>query len=346
MEPSFGSMEASALPANPDTGYDLTILGLGHWHPEAVIDNAFLEALGIETNDEWILERVGIRRRRTVLDLDYIRRTGNADPQQAHAASSATNAQAGALAARMALQRAGLEPSDIGLVLAGGCSPQHSIPAEACQVAAELGIEAPAFDVASACSSFAAQVHTLMGMKPTALPDHILVVNVEMTTRTVDYRDRSTAVLWGDGAAATILSPRKPGKFGVLGTVLHSDPSGWDKVSIPAGGHFRQNGPAVQTFAIRKSGDTWKELASWWTKPDPYFIGHQANFRMLSSVCERAGIAPERHLSNVVEFGNCGAAGAPSVLSQNWDTFQSGDELGLVVVGSGLTWGGVALRAL
>jgi 3-oxoacyl-[acyl-carrier-protein] synthase-3 len=338
-------MEASGLPARVPA-FGLEVLGVGHWHPDAVIDNAFLESLGIETNDEWILERVGIRTRRTVLDLDYIRSTGNADPLKAHEASVATNAQAGAAAARMAMQRAGVQASDIGLVVGGGCSPQHSIPAEACQVAAELGVNATAYDVASACSSFAAQVHTLMNTKPEALPDYILLVNVEMTTRTVDYRDRSSAVLWGDGAAAAVLSPRKPGRFGVLGSVLHSDPSGWDKVSIPAGGHFRQNGSAVQTFAIRKSGDTWKELAEWITAPQPYFIGHQANFRMLSSVCERAGIVPERHLSNVEEFGNCGAAGAPSVLSQNWDHFTPGDEIGLVVVGSGLTWGGVALKAL
>jgi 3-oxoacyl-[acyl-carrier-protein] synthase-3 len=335
-------MGANGLPGD----FGLHVLGLGHWHPDAVIDNEFLESLGIETNNDWILERTGIRTRRTVLSLDYIRDTQNADPRQASGASSATNAQAGASAARMALDRAGLTPSDIGLVLAGGCSPEHTIPAEACLVAAELGIEAPAYDVASACSSFAAQVHTLLNTKPAALPDHILIVNPENTTRTVDYRDRSSAVLWGDGAAAAVLSPRTAGRFGILGTVLHSDPAGWDKVSIPTGRHFRQNGSAVQTFAIRKSGDTWRELAAWFLKSDPYFIGHQANLLMLSSVCERSGIAPQRHLSNVEEFGNCGAAGAPTVLSQNWDHFQSGDEVGLVVVGSGLTWGGVALRAL
>ena len=324
---------------------ELNILGLGHWHPDAVIDNAFLESLGLETTDEWILERVGIRTRRTVLDLDYIRRTGNADPRDSHAASSATNAQTGAAAARMAMARAGIGPGEVGLVLAGGCSPQHTIPAEACLVAAELGITAPAYDVSSACSSFAAQVHNLMNTKPTALPDYILIVNAENTTRTVDYRDRSTAVLWGDGAAAAVLSPSKPGKLGVLATVLHSDPAGWDKVSIPTGQHFRQNGSAVQSFAIRKTGDTWKELAPSFGRPDPYFIGHQANLLMLRSVCDRAGIPADRHLSNVETFGNCVAAGAPSVLSQNWDRFQRGDEIGLVVVGSGLTWGGMALRA-
>lgn len=335
------------MPANPDTTlYDLQVLGMGHWHPEAVIDNAFLEALGIETNDEWIIERVGIRSRRTVLSLDYIRSTANADPRQAAAASSATNGQAGAAAARMALARAGIQPSDVGLVIAGGCSPQHTTPAEACVIAAELGIGAPSYDVNSACSSFAAQVNALMNTKAEALPDYILIVQAEMTTRTVDYRDRSTAVLWGDGAAAAVLSPRKPGKFGVLKTVLHSDPSGWDKVAIPTGEHFHQNGPAVQAFGIRKGSDTWRELTEAFTRPDPYYIGHQANYRMLLSICERVGVPQERHLSNVEEFGNQGAAGAPAVLSQNWDRFAAGEEVGLVVVGSGLTWGGVALRAL
>lgn len=333
------------MPADRKDGL-LHVLGLGHWHPDAVIDNAFLEGLGIETNDEWILERVGIRTRRTVLNLDYIRTTGNADPMQAGAASSATNAQAGAAAARMALERAGITPDQIGLVVAGGCSPQYAIPAEAAQVAAELGISAPAYDISSACSSFAAQVHNLANAKPESLPDYILIVQIEITTRTVDYRDRASCVLWGDGASAAVLSVRKPGRFQVLATALHSDPAGWDKVVIPAGRHFQQNGPAVQAFGIRKGTDTWKELLPSFSHSTPYYIGHQANYRMLCSICERSGIAEDRHLHNVQDFGNQGAAGAPAVLSQNWDRFSPGEEVGLVVVGSGLTWGGVALRAL
>lgn len=332
------------MPADRTDGA-LHVLGLGHWHPEAVIDNAFLESLGIETNDEWILERVGIKSRRTVLDLDYIRSTGNSDPLKSHEASSATNAQAGACAAKMALDRAGITPAQVGLVLAGGCSPQYSIPAEAAQIAAELGIQASAYDISSACSSFAAQIHSLFQTKPEVLPDYILIVQVEVTTRTVDYRDRSTAVLWGDGAAAAVLSTRKSGRFEVLTAVLHSDPAGWDKVVIPAGGHFRQNGPAVQAFGIRKGSETWKEIAASFQRPEvAYYIGHQANYRMLCSICDRAGISEDRHLHNVQDFGNQGAAGAPAVLSQNWDRLTSGDEVGLVVVGSGLTWGGVALR--
>src|SRR5688572_9959055 len=110
----------------------LYLHGLGHFHPENVIDNAFLESLDIGTNDEWILERVGIAERRTVLPLDYIRQTRNADPRAAHEASLYSNAQTAARAAELALERAGLQASEIGMVIAGGCSAQYLIPAEAC----------------------------------------------------------------------------------------------------------------------------------------------------------------------------------------------------------------------
>lgn len=326
--------------------HDLYLHGAGHFHPENVIDNAFLEGLDIGTTDSWILERVGIRERRTVLPLEYIRETRNADPRGSHEAAQYSNAQCGALAARMAMQRAGVTPDQIGMVIAGGCSPQFSIPAEACTIAHELGIGVPCFDIGSACSSFAAQLNFLRQMRPEALPEYILTINVENTTKTVDYNDRSTAVLWGDGSSAAVVSTQKMGPIAIEHGLMHSDPGGWDKVFIPSGGHFQQNGSAVQGFAIRKSGECIKELRSHLTRDDYWFIGHQANLLMLQSVAARAGITPERHLHNVEDFGNCGAAGAPGVLSQNWERFQAGDEIALAVVGSGLTWGALALQVL
>jgi 3-oxoacyl-[acyl-carrier-protein] synthase-3 len=324
---------------------DLFIHGVGHFHPENRIDNAFLTSLNIGTDDEWIMERVGIRSRRTVLPLEYITTTKNAQPLLAAAASLYTNAQTGANAARLALDRAGLAPSDIGLVIAGGCSAQNSIPAEACQIAAELGIHATAYDINSACSSFAVQLHHLQQMRPNALPDYVLVVNVENTTRTVDYRDRRTAVLWGDGSAAAVVSTRVPAPVRVKRSVVHSDPTGWKKVLIPAGGHFVQDGQAVQGFAIRKSVATIASLAAHLERDrsDLVFIGHQANLMMLNAVCQRAEISADRHLFNVEDFGNCGAAGAPSVLSQRWDDLPPTCEIALVVVGSGLTWAGLLI---
>src|SRR4029077_11884537 len=125
--------------------------------------------------------------------------------------------QTGAKAASHALDRAGLNAKDIGMVIAGGCLPQLNIPAQACQTAAELQIECPAFDVNSACSSFAAQLHFLNRMRPETLPDYILGVNVENNTRTINYRDRRTAVLWGDCSPAAIVSPRAPGRARIEG---------------------------------------------------------------------------------------------------------------------------------
>jgi 3-oxoacyl-[acyl-carrier-protein] synthase III len=327
--------------SNDFTG-ELFLHGLGHFHPENVIDNPFLESLGIDTTDQWIMERVGIRTRRTILPLDYIRKTRNARPEEARAVALYTNAQTAAKAAELAIQRAGIEKNQIGLVIAGGCSPDHTIPAEACIIANELGLSVPAYDISSACSSFAVQLHQLRSMRPETLPDYILVVNAENNTKIVDYSDRRTAVLWGDCTSAAILSPRKPSRFALTYSTIASDPSGWDKVMIPTGGKFFQNGQAVQGFAIRKTISTLRQLRDHVQNPERfYFIGHQANRTMLQSVCERAEIADDRHFFSVDEFGNCGAAGAPSTFSMNWGRFQKGDEIGVVVVGSGLTWGGL-----
>lgn len=330
----------------PDDSSILYVHGIGHFHPETEIDNAFLRSLDIGTDESWILERVGIRSRRTVLSLDYIRETRNTRPDQAAQASAYSNAETATRAALQALRRASLSSGNIGMVIAGGCSPQNLIPAEACVIAAQLGIQAPTFDLNSACSSFAAQLHFIRSMRPEALPDYILVVNAENNTRAVDYSDRGTAVLWGDASTAAIVSARKSAPLRVTHSLMESDPSGWDKVIIPTGKHFWQMGRHVQSFAIRKTLSTLTNLREH-VRGNPsnlYFIGHQANLLMLNAVCQRAVIPANRHLYNVDRFGNCGAAGAPSVLSQNWDSFSFGDEIALAVVGSGLSWGGLLLQ--
>src|SRR5262245_55745694 len=125
-----GSM--NVRPTNP-----LSVLSVGHFHPETVLDNAFLECLDIGVDASWILERVGIRSRRTVLPLEYIRITKNQDPRAADDAAMYSNAETGARAARVAMDRAGITPSQIGMIIAGGCSPSYSIPAEACVIAAQ-----------------------------------------------------------------------------------------------------------------------------------------------------------------------------------------------------------------
>jgi len=320
----------------------LYLHGIGHFHPENTIDNQFLESLDIGTSDQWIIERTGIRTRNTVLPISYILETRNRDARAADEASLYTNSQTSCRAAKMALDRAGLSCSDIGLVVAGGSAPRMTSPAEACIIAQELGIEAPALDINSACSSFAVQMHYLRCMEPDSLPDFVLVVNPENLTRAVNYTDRNTAVLMGDCTNVAVVSSRVPARASVTHTLHKSDPSGWKKVTIPSAGHLSQDGSAVQNFAIRKTVTTIQDLQPH-VLGTPYFIGHQANLLMLRSASSRAGILPELHLYNVDRHGNCGAAGGPSVLSEHWERFHAGDEMLMALVGAGLTWAGMRI---
>jgi len=324
----------------------LYLNGIGHYHPENEITNRFLEELEIGTTDEWILERVGIRSRRTVLPLDYIRDTRNADPRAAVEAAAHTDAQMGAQAADIAMARAGISRSDIGMVIAGSSGTDWLSPAGACNIACELGIEAPAFDIVSACTSFYAQLYTLSLMQPDKLPDYVLLVVPESLTKTVNYADRSAAVLWGDGAAAAVVSTRPCAAGRILGNTLQSSPAGWDKVTVARTGHFEQQGRTVQTFGIKRMTRCLAALRDEFEAEDRrfHFIGHQANLRMLESVCRSCDIAPDRHHTNVEWFGNTGCASSASVVSASWEKWTGSDDIALVGVGSGLTWSSYLIR--
>lgn len=324
----------------------LYLHGMGHFHPENVITNDFLEDLDIGSSKEWIMERVGIRDRHTVLSLDYIRTTKNSDPRGAWEGSLYTNAQTGALAARMAIDRAGIDIGDIGMVVSGSTASDHVCPAEAATVAGELGIDVPCFDINSACSTFGMQISILSSMREETLPSYVLVVNPECMTKTVDYSDRRVAPLFGDASSAAVVSATVPSPMHFESCSYTSEPSAWDRVKIPRMGHFWQNGSAVQGFAIRRTTDFLRILQ----KEYPInsgrfkFVGHQANLGMLRTVCARCDIPAEDHWSNVADFGNTGCAGAPSVLSQHWDNLHGGHHIAIVVVGAGLTWARVMLR--
>jgi 3-oxoacyl-[acyl-carrier-protein] synthase-3 len=319
---------------------------LGHFHPENEITNQFLESLDIGTTDEWIMDRVGIRSRRTSLPLDYIRDTRNLDPRVGMDAAEYSNAEMGSRAAKLALERAGVTPEQIGMVIAGGCAPDYAIPAESARMANLLGIEATCLDIGSACTSFFAAVQVLSMMDPEKLPEFVLVVASEVMTRTVDYNDRNSAVLWGDASAAAVLSARVPGRAELMGSDLESSPSGHGKVVIPRLGFFDQEGRAVQMFAIKKTIVGLQKLQSGFAVDDRsfHFVGHQANLRMLENVCRKCDIKDEFHHYNVEGYGNTGAASGISVVSMNWDRWLPKDDIALVGVGSGLTWGRYLVR--
>jgi 3-oxoacyl-[acyl-carrier-protein] synthase-3 len=324
----------------------LFLHGLGHFHSEVEITNSFLEDLDIGTSHEWIEERVGIETRRTVMPLDYIRETRNSDPSMALEAALYSHADTGKRAAEMALQRAGIDKDQIGLVIAGSSRPEMSSPADACAIADALDLEVPAFDINSACTSMWAALYMLSMMRPEALPELILLVTPESLTTTVDYSDRSASVLWGDGTTAAVLSTRLPGQAQILGNTMASSPAGRDKVVAPLFGHFDQEGRTVQMFAIKKTLRCFRDLKKAFPEvaDDLHFIGHQANLRMLETVCQRGGVDDAHHHFNVIEFGNTGAAAAPSVVSMSWDRWQDGDNIAVIGVGSGLSWSSYLIR--
>ena len=324
----------------------LYLHGLGHFHPENVISNRFLEDLDIGTTDAWILERVGIRSRRTLLPLDYIRETRNRDPRMAAEAMVYGNAEIGRRAAEMAIARAGIDRQDVGRGISGSSAPDMVTPADACTIAAALGLEVPCFDVNSACTSFHVAMNLFAMMDPARLPRFVLSVQPEGVTRTVDYSDRSAAVLWGDGASAAVLSTREPGRAEILGTTLESSPAGHDKVTIPRTGHFLQEGRTVQTFAIKKTVRCYQALRERWADEGRrlHFVGHQANLLMLEKVCELCAIPADRHHSNVRDYGNTAGAGSVGVLSMRWDDWTDQDDVAIAGVGAGLTWSSFLLR--
>jgi 3-oxoacyl-[acyl-carrier-protein] synthase-3 len=166
----------------------------------------------------------------------------------------------------------------------------------------------------------------------------------------VDYSDRNTAVLFGDGAAAAVVSTRIPGRARVEHVHAASSPAGADKVRIPRTGYFVQEGRAVQGFAIKRTREGYERIVvarREEVEADArplHFVGHQANLRVLEQVCQRCGIAPERHHANVELHGNTGGSSAPCVLSMEWEKWQAQDDVAVSVVGGGLTWARALIR--
>ncbi len=235
-------------------------------------------------------------------------------------------------------------------MLSGSSASRVLCPAEAAFVAKELGLEVPAFDLNSACTTFLAQLYHLSLMNPELVPDFLLIVQTETLTTAVDYADRNTSVLFGDGAAAAVVSLRIPGRARVLHVNAQSSPAGADKVLITRTGYFQQDGRAVQMFAIKRTREGYERLVEA-RREDPeaearplHFVGHQANLRVLEQVCERCAIPAALHHANVELYGNTGGASAPSVLSMDWEKWQPHDDVAVSVVGGGLTWARALVR--
>jgi 3-oxoacyl-[acyl-carrier-protein] synthase-3 len=311
------------------------IVGVGKYLPKRVLTNFDLEKT-VETSDQWIRDRTGIRERRI-------------------AAPDETTATLGTQAGRMALETAGLTPNDLDLIVCATLSPDGMFPASASLIQEELGARrAAAFDVNAACTGYIAALATATGFINAGVYERVLVVGAEVTSRIIDWTDRTTCVLFGDGAGAIVLERGEGG--GVQSLVLKSDGAGAHLLyargpaSSPAslaeteGYCIVMDGREVFRFAVRAMEESSREAidqAGLAIDDIAYVVPHQANQRIMSAVAKNLGLPPERLVSNVEKYGNTSSASIPIALCEAWEEgkLQDGDNLVVVAFGGGLAWG-------
>lgn len=328
------------------------IYSMGHYWPENELTNEFFNSLDIGSEANWITERVGITSRRSVLKPEHISdlRYGKVTREQlVERGEIMTAATMNEHAWNVARERAPIVVESIDTVIGSAAVPDFDIPVNACITAAQLGMERiRGFDVNSACSTFVMQCHVMRSLIDSKMTREGAIFCADRYTTRLDYSDRKNSILFGDSAiAAAVSATAKPGSLKVIDTIVESAPSGWEHIIMPAGKNFYQNGPAVQKFAVTKTIAAAQDVLAknnLTAKDAKWFIGHQANYRMLTSAMEKLGVPEENHLYNVVDRGNQGACGAPSVLSQYWDRYKAGDYIVIAVVGAGLTWGSMLLQ--
>ena len=319
-----------------------SIIGTGSFLPDTTLTNADLETM-VETSDDWIVSRTGIRERRLA--------------DETHATSDLAFK-----AGERALACAGISGDEVDLLVVGTSTPDHLFPSTACLVQYKLGLTCAAFDVNAACSGFIYALHTGAAAIESGRATTVLVIGADALTRHVDFTDRATCVLFGDGAGAVVL--RAAEKPDVLDIVLGADGSGKDMLVVPAGGSaapctaervanreqfLRMNGTEVYKFAVRmipKATVEVLERGGFTVDDVRWLVPHQANQRILDTVEERLGIDDSRVFSNVEKTGNTSAASIPLALDDLYTSgrLQPGDLLALVGFGAGLTWGAATIR--
>lgn len=332
----------------------VVITSMGHFHPKTVIENTFFDQLDIGSEAGWIYERTGIRERRTILSLEDLARLRRRETTLNDLYKDNRIMMIGdmgkyvwdSLLDKKSL--AGAVP-ELDALICGTSVPDFDIPANGCTIAAKIGYECVSFDANSACSSFVVNLQIAQGLIQTGAYKSIGVFTPERYSLRADYTDRSTCILFGDACAAAVVRANGAHGLELIDISVVSSPSKCDLVRTPVGGYFYQNGKAVQKFAITRTLEvTMALLERNRLKPRDvnYFIGHQANMRMLESAVEKLGLTKEQHLFNVDLHGNQGGAGAPVVMAMNWERFKPGDLVAMAVVGSGLTWGAALFRAV
>jgi 3-oxoacyl-[acyl-carrier-protein] synthase III len=321
-----------------------TLTGTGMYVPDRVLTNRDLEHM-VETSDEWIRERTGIRERRI------------AAPEQA-------SSDLALIASQRALESAGLTAKDVDQIVLATTTPDRFLPSCACTLQAKLGAtNAAAYDVFAACTGFVYGLGIARGMIGTGQANTVLVVGVETLSRIVDYTDRNTCVLFGDGAGAAILRPCAPGE-GILSISMGSDGALGDVLEVPAGGsglpasaetvqargHFiKMRGRELFKIAVRAMGDSVKKTldeTGLAVNDIDLLVPHQANQRIIDAVLERLGLPAERAIGNIEKYGNTSSASIPISLDEvaREGRLKPGDHVSMVAFGGGATWGATLVK--
>jgi 3-oxoacyl-[acyl-carrier-protein] synthase-3 len=325
--------------------FHAAITGTGRAAPSRVLTNADLEKM-VETTDEWITTRTGIRERRMAGEGDVL-------------------TDFCLEASKQALEAGGVAPEALDAIMVATVSPDQPIPAAACILQQKLGAKRVAsWDINAACSGWLYGVHIADALIQTGKAKNILLVGAEFLTRYVDYTDRSTCVLFGDGAGATLLTATKA-DHGVLATSIRCDGEGAQFIAMPGGGSsFPANRPETlgeklpfirmmggETFkmAVRSMTEVCKEVLSesgFTSKDVSWVIPHQANERIITAVADRLEVPPERCIVNIDRYGNTSAASIPIALDETVrdGKIKKGDLILFTAFGGGLTWGAGLVR--
>jgi len=328
----------------PDAVRGATFVGTGMYVPDRVLSNADLEQM-VDTSDEWILERTGIRERRI------------AAPDQA-------SSDLARIASERALASAGVHPDEVDYIVLATTTPDRILPSCACTLQRKLGAtRAAAFDVFAACTGFVFGVALGRSLIGARAADTVLVVGVETLSRIVDYSDRNTCVLFGDGAGAVVMRPCEDGE-GVLALDVRSDGELGGVLEVPAGisanpasaatvaareHYIRMQGKKLFPFAVRTMEESTRrcmERAGFSAEEMEVVIPHQANLRIIDAVRERLGLPVEKVPVNIDRYGNTSSASIPITLDElvRSGRLGPGDRVAFCAFGGGATWGAGAMR--
>ena len=320
------------------------IIGMGHAYPQGILTNADLERM-VETSDEWITSRTGIKQRHKAASDEY-------------------TSQFGTKAAQQALDRAGLKAEDIDIIICATTTPDQIMPSTGALIQAQIGaVNAAGMDVFAACSGFLYGLTMVESMIKTGQIKYALVIGAEVLTKYVDYTDRGTCVIFGDGAGAAVVGPVDEGK-GILATKIKSDgryeeqlyaPGGGTKIgtthqTIDEGQHFfKMKGNELFKVAVRSMADISAEMlekAGFSVDDVDLVIPHQANQRITDAVASRLGVPEEKVYSNIAEHGNTSSASIPIALDECIESgrVKEGSLVLLTAFGGGVTWGGTVIR--